>query len=747
MKKIFIASLKGIGVLLLILIVFLGITYLVSVNYSTYPVKVNITENQEINTDSLATALHAQMSLEEKIDQLYGEKLVLSMPKFLINFLVKKRFPHIYVGGNERLNIPPWVLSDGPRGARVMDKDIAAVTTFPVAMSRGASWDITLEERIHDVIAKEMRANGTNYGATPCINLLRHPAWGRAQETYGEDPWLLGEFGVAAVNGLEQNNVMACPKHFALNSIENSRWVIDVKVDERSLREVYLPHFKKVIQKGKPASIMSAYNQVNGDFSGESKLLLTDILRNDWGFKGFVSTDWMYGVYDGVKAVKAGLDVEMPFQKAYRYDTLKTGIAEGEITESNIDTLVLRSLKTRLKYAYALDPIDYNKSLILKPEHIALAKEAAEKGMVLLKNENVLPFTTEKNKTIAVIGRLADSENTGDLGSSNSTPPYVVTPYEGIKNYHKALGNTVVLDDGSDLERAKKVAETADDVILIVGYSYVDEGEYMIASRDAMETSAKANQLIGDKGIGGDRISLQLNPEDEQLVNELAEINPNTVLTYIGGSAIDMSAWDKKVPSILYAWYGGMEGGNALANILYGQANPSGKLPFTIAQNSEDYPFFNPYIDEITYDYYHGYTLFEKTGKEVAYPFGYGLSYTTFEYANFTTNVTELTKDGTITAKIEVTNTGEVFGEEVVQLYVGFKNSAVDRPVKLLRGFKKIALAPKETKSVEIPVAIADLSWYNPETKQWEIENMNYEIYMGSSAAFKDLKQLAFKVE
>ena len=747
MKKIFIASLKGIGVLLLILIVFLGITFLVSVNYSTYPVKVNITENQEINTDSLATALHAQMSLEEKIDQIYGEKLVLSMPKFLVNFLVKKRFPHIYVGGNERLNIPPWVLSDGPRGARVMDKDIAAVTTFPVAMSRGASWDITLEERIHDVIAKEMRANGTNYGATPCINLLRHPAWGRAQETYGEDPWLLGEFGVAAVNGLEQNNVMACPKHFALNSIENSRWVIDVKVDDRTLREVYLPHFKKVVQKGKPASIMSAYNQVNGDFSGESKLLLTDILRNDWGFKGFVSTDWMYGVYDGVKAVKAGLDVEMPFQKAYRYDTLKTGIAEGEITESNIDTLVLRSLKTRLKYAYALDPIDYNKSLILKPEHIALAKEAAEKGMVLLKNENVLPFTTEKNKTIAVIGRLADSENTGDLGSSNSTPPYVVTPYEGIKNYHKALGNTVVLDDGSDLERAKKVAETADDVILIVGYSYVDEGEYMIASRDAMETSAKANQLIGDKGIGGDRISLQLNPEDEQLVNELAEINPNTVLTYIGGSAIDMSAWDKKVPSILYAWYGGMEGGNALANILYGQANPSGKLPFTIAQNSEDYPFFNPYIDEITYDYYHGYTLFEKTGKEVAYPFGYGLSYTTFEYANFTTNVKELTKDGTITAKIEVTNTGEVFGEEVVQLYVGFKNSAVDRPVKLLRGFKKIALAPKETKSVEIPVAIADLSWYNPETKQWEIENMNYEIYMGSSAAFKDLKQLAFKVE
>ena len=746
MRKIIINLLKGIGILLLLLVLFIGVTFYVSVNYSTYPIKVAISENQEINTDSLAIALHSQMTLEEKIDQMYGEKQLLSMPKFLINFLVEKRFPHIYVGGNERLNIPPWVLSDGPRGARVMAKDITGVTTFPVAMSRGASWDIALEERIHDVIGKEMRANGTNYGATPCINLLRHPAWGRAQETYGEDPWLLGEFGVAAVNGLEQNHVMACPKHFALNSIENSRWVIDVQVDERTLREVYLPHFKKVIQKGKPASIMSAYNQVNGDFSGESKTLLTDILRDDWGFKGFVSTDWMYGVYDGVKGIQAGLDVEMPFQNAYSYDTLKTGIEEGEITESDIDTLVLRTLKTRLKYTYAKDKIDYNKALILKPEHIALAKEAAEKGMVLLKNENVLPFSSDTNKTIAVIGRLGDSENTGDHGSSDSSPPYVVTPYQGIKKYHEALGNTVIFNDGADLEGAKQLAETADDVILIVGYTFVDEGEYMIASRDAMETSAKANKLIGEKGLGGDRSNLNLNPIDEQLVNTLAEINPNTVLTYIGGSAIDMSTWEEKVPSILYAWYGGMEGGSALANILYGKANPSGKLPFTIAKNTDDYPYFNPYIDKITYDYYHGYTLFEKTGKEVSYPFGFGLSYTTFDYTNFTTDANAMDNEGTITAQVDVTNTGEMAGEEVVQLYVGFKNSAVDRPIKLLRGFKKVALAPQETKSVELTVKAADLAWYNPETQQWEVEQMEYELYVGSSSDSNDLMLSSFKI-
>ncbi len=747
MKKKIFTFLKVIGVIFSLLLVFLIATYFVSVNYSTYPIKVTTLETQEINTDSLASAFHAQMNLEEKIDQLYGEKMMLSMPKFLINFLVKQRFPHIYVGGNERLNIPPWVLSDGPRGARVMAKDISAVTTFPVAMSRGASWDIGLEERIHDVIGKEMRANGTNYGATPCINLLRHPAWGRAQETYGEDPWLLGEFGVAAVNGLEQNNVMACPKHFALNSIENSRWVIDVKVDDRSLREVYLPHFKKVIQKGKPASIMSAYNQVNGDFSGESKTLLTDILRKEWGFEGFVSTDWMFGLYDGIKGIKAGLDVEMPFQNAYSQETLEEGIAAGEITENDIDTLVLRSLKTRLKYAYAKDKIDYNKELILKPEHVALAKEAAEKGMVLLKNENILPFSSEGNKTIAVIGKLADAENTGDLGSSNSTPPYVVTPYQGIKNYHDALGNTVVYDDGTDIERASKLIASADDVILVVGYSHLDEGEYMITSRDAMETSAKAKKLIGEKGIGGDRSSLKLNIDDELMIYELAELNPNTVLTYVGGSAIDLSTLESKVPAILFAWYGGMEGGNALANILYGKANPSGKLPFTIAKDPQDYPYFNPYIDEITYDYYHGYTLFDKTQKEVAYPFGYGLSYTDFSYSDLSLDTTVYDKNGTVTATVKLTNTGDRAGEEVVQLYVGFKNSAVDRPIKLLRGFKKIALEAKETKEVQLSVAVDDLAWYNPDTKAWEIENMIHELYIGSSSDPKDLLASSFEIE
>ena len=226
------------------------------------------------------------------------------------------------------MNIPPWVLSDGPRGAVV----VKGSTSFPSAIARGASWDTNLERRVADVVGIEMRINGVNYAATPCINLLRNPLWGRAQETYGEDPWHLGQFGVAFVQSIQKHHVMACPKHYALNSIENSRMYVDVSVDERTLREVYLPHFKKLVQEGGAASLMSAYNKVNGDFCGENRHLLTDILCDDWGFKGFVSTDWIMGLHDGVKGVKAGLDVEMPFKNHYGKE-LEAAIAKGSVEE------------------------------------------------------------------------------------------------------------------------------------------------------------------------------------------------------------------------------------------------------------------------------------------------------------------------------------------------------------------------------------------------------------------------------
>lgn len=735
---------------LVVLAIAITIVYFKSINYTTHPLEPNeerfaaITAEEDI--DTLVDQLVASMTLKEKIDQMYGEKRGRSVPKFLVNFFIKNRFPYVYVGKNKRLGIPPWVLSDGPRGARVMDKTVDGVTTFPVAMARGASWDVDLERQVNEVIAIEMRANKTNYAATPCINVLRHSGWGRAQETYGEDPWHLGQLGVAAVQGIQHHNVMACPKHFALNSIENSRWVVNVEVEDRTLREVYLPHFKKVIQEGKAASLMSAYNYVRGEQCSANKELLTDILREEWGFEGFVSSDWIYGLYDGIGGIQAGLDVEMPWQQQYNYSTIKKGLKSGAITLQQIDTIVTRILRTRLRFAFAKDTMEYDQSLIAHKKHLQLAREVAEKSMVLLKNNNVLPFEASSNKKIAVIGRLANVENTGDHGSSNSTPPYVITPYQGIKAFHEKLGNEVLFNDGSNLEEAKKIASEADEVILVVGYTYEDEGEYIILSRKKMMKSAKAKKLIGKKGVGGDRSCLQLLATDELLINNLAPLNKNTVVTYVGGSAIDMSNWEAKVPAILFAWYSGMEGGHALANILYGNANPSGKLPFTIAANAKDYPAFNPYIDSIKYGYYHGYTLFEKEQKPVAYPFGFGLSYTTFEYSNLVIANSNLQVNDTLQVSVTIRNTGTRAGAEVAQLYIGFQNSPIDRPLKLLRGFDKIDLQPEEEKTIVFKLPIHEIAYYNPLSKDWEVEAMEYQLLVGGSSNKKELLVDKFSV-
>ena len=727
------------SIIVLVIAIFSVVFY--SLDYKMYSLKANqdlFKKNiWEINTDSLSENLLSNMTLEEKIDQMYGEKMYKSIPKFFGSFILKQRFPHIYVGINERLNIPPWVLSDGPRGARVLDKKINAVTTFPVAMARAASWNTSLEYQVHDVISKEMRANNTNYAATPCINLLRHPGWGRAQETYGEDPWLLGEFGVAAVKGIEKNNVMACPKHFALNSIENSRWVIDVSINERALREVYLPHFKKVIQKGKPASIMSAYNKVRGNYSGSNKELLTNILRDDWGFKGFVSTDWMYGIYDGIEAINAGLNVEMPWQDEYSYDLIRDGLNNNKIEISQIDNLVLSTLKTRLKYAFSYDSIEYSKKLILDTSHINLAKTVAEESMVLIKNKNILPFKIYDNMKVGVIGKIANLENTGDMGSSNSNSPYVVTPFQGITNFFNNSNVDVIYDNGKNLEETKKIAEKLDQIILVVGYTYEDEGEYVM-SRGQMLKSAEAKELVGIKGIGGDRLSLRLNNDDENLIKTLSKINENIVVVYVGGSGINMNNWIDDIPAVLFSWYSGMEGGNALANILYGKANPSGKLPFSIAKNDSDYPYFNPYTDTITYGYYHGYTLFEKFNKEILFPFGYGLSYSDFKIDNFRL-MENNSNNNKIEFKVDIENISKIYGNEVIQLYVGFENSKINRPLKLLRDFKKVGLKPGEKKTIILKIFKNDLAYFNEQNKEWEIENLNYNFYVGNSSSNNSL--------
>jgi beta-glucosidase len=661
----------------------------------------------EEEIDDFVNRALSMMTLKEKVATMSGNNfylLLLKDRKFGV-----RPYPG---GGVERLGIPPFLFTDGPRGVI-----LPGSTCFPVSMARGASWDISLEERLGEVIGKETRAHGANLFGGVCINLLRHPGWGRAQETYGEDSFHIGEFGAALVRGVQKHNVMATAKHYAANSIEHSRFKVDVQMSERTLREVYLPHFKRCIEEG-CATVMSAYNKLRGEYCGHNSYLLRDILKGEWGFEGFVHSDWMNGLYNTVKGIMGGLDVEMPRAKFYG-KKLEKAVKLEKVPLNLVDDSVRRILRTVLKYTTKKDPQDYNSDLIGCEDHVFLAREVAEKSMVLLKNqEEILPFDANKMDSLAVIGPLADLKNTGDHGSSNIRQKNIITPLQGIKI---SVGDTlkIIHNDGHDTDVAQQIAQSADSVVLVVGYTFKDEGEYIPPF---------------SKGLG-DRTNLGLKEDDIKLIDAVAKVNKKCVVVLVGGTAILMEEWKEKVPSILMAWYSGMEGGHALADILFGKVNPSGKLPFTIPEDPAHLPFFDVYVDEIEYGYYHGYTLMEKEKIEPSFPFGFGLSYTEYSYENIRVKSVE----EKIIASVDVANIGDIAGEEIVQLYVGFENSSVDRPLKLLRGFKRVMLKPNETKSVTIEVKKKDLAWYNPENNTWEIENIAYTIYIGASSSNKDL--------
>lgn len=668
----------------------------------------------EEQVDQRARHLLAQMSLKEKIQQMSGSTPL--FPGLFQVWLAYNKRP-LASGGNARLSIPAISFSDGPRGV-VMNHS----TCFPVTMARGASWDTALEERIGDAIGVEARSLGSNFMGSVCINLLRHPAWGRAQETYGEDPCHLGEMGAALMRGI-QRHAMACVKHYAANSIENTRFHVDVRISERTLREIYLPHFKRCVDEG-AACVMSAYNKVNGRYCGHNPHLLDDILRKEWGFDGPVMSDFVLGIRSGM-AANAGLDIEMPLTIHFGWRLMRL-VKRGKVPAEVIDRAVLRILRQKIRFAPVGQPERYRPESVVSPEHRALAREAARKSMVLLKNEpvgdghnRVLPIDTSRVKRIAVIGRLAAVPNIGDKGSSMARPPYVVTPLEGIRAAFPQ-DCEILYDDGRNDRRAAGIARWADAAIVIAGYTHRDEGEYMML------------------GKGGDRDSLTLRPRDEDLILKVAAANPGTVVVMVGGSAIITEAWRDKVPAILMAWYPGMEGGHALADILLGRANPCGKLPCVFPKSQSQLPFFDKRAKSIEYGYYHGYRLMDKQGHEPAFPFGFGLSYTTFACKNLKVDRSEIGHDESLNVSIDVTNTGAVAGDEVVQLYAGCEGSRFDRPVKELKGFHKVHLEPGETKLVDFTLAAEQLAYYNEQQGEWNVEPLTYTIYVGPSSRKDD---------
>jgi beta-glucosidase len=682
------------------------------------PNEHHASEHVALAAHERARDLVAQMSLEEKVELMSGSS---GLPTLLLDALIYRHYNRLPypAGGNARLGVPPVRFCDGPRGV-VTDH----ATCFPVSMQRGASFDPELERRVGEVIGAEVRALGGNYFGGVCVNLLRHPAGGRAQETFGEDPFHVGRMGAALVEGVQSQNVIACVKHFAMNNQENTRFKLDVTCDERTLREVYLPHFKDCVDAG-AGSVMSAYNQVRGEYLSQNHHLLTDILKEEWRFSGFVISDFFFGVHDTAAAANAGLDIEMPNTNHFGKRLVKA-VREGKVEEGVVTDAAERIVRTLLRFTEAPDPRAYPRTLVASAEHRALAQEVAEKSMVLLKNERqTLPFDPRTVRTVAVLGALAVEDNIGDHASSQVHPRSVVTPIQGLR---RALGPSarVRYVSSKRIDAARQAAARADAVIIVVGNRYNDEGEFFAP--------------VPFLQAGGDRGSLRLKPEDVALIQAVAPVNPRTVVVLIGGSAFIIEEWKDAVPAILHAFYAGMEGGTALANILFGRVNPGGKLPFSIPTDESHLPPFDRNATQVEYGPYHGYTKLEKEGHLPAFAFGYGLSYTTFQVSD----AQFVVEGDEVVARAVVTNTGPRDGDEVVQFYVAFENSAVERPRKLLRGFQRVSVPSGASHTVEIRCTVASLRWYNPERAAWELEPMEYQAYIGSSSRGEDLRRGIF---
>nr|AGC95327.1 putative glycosyl hydrolase [Aspergillus terreus] len=647
------------------------------------------------------------------------------------------RTPYVH-GAVPRLHIPGIRFTDGPRGVVMRNS-----TAFPVSMARGATWDLELERRIGDAIGLEAKAQGANYFAGVCVNLPRHPAWGRIQETYSEDPLLLGEFGLALTQSV-QKHVMACVKHYALNSMENARFRVDVSVEESVLHEVYLAHFRRIVEGG-VAAVMSAYNSVNGEWAGQNKHLLTEILREQWGFDGLIMSDFIFGLRDAEKSVTNGLDIEAPFRQQ-RAMHLGAALERGDLSWVDVDRSCERILRKELEFAVKTEDSQPGADVIFCAKHRALAREAAARSMVLLKNNPVdggpvLPLQATSLSRVAVVGRLANVANTGDKGSSQVFPPGVVTPLEGIR---AALPGVEVLFAVSQKE-AETLASQVDAVICIVGYDHEDEGEYVIPA--LLENPALQNVLPPPRndeeretlailqgqlnpgseggveaGAGGDRVSLRLRQEDEDLIAAVAARNPRTVVSITTAGAVIIESWKNKVPAILMSWYSGCEGGHALADILLGKTDASGRLPFSIPVEGAHLPYFDRDASKISYDRWFGQHLLDKLGVEAAFPFGFGLSYTTF-------NVSEVAvrreDPEHIQVQFVVRNTGERPGRFIAQVY-GLPGCE-DFPTRLLLGFTPVDLEAGQEMNCQVSASLRPLQrWkdgeYSLRTRELGVE-------------------------
>jgi len=649
----------------------------------------------------------SRMTLEEKIQEIHG--------------VTRTRTEARMVAGIPRLGIPPLRITNGPAGiGNGGPGHEGRATALPAPVALAASWDPEMARLYGKVEGVEARALANDLLEAPDINIARLPGGGRTFEAFGEDPYLAGRLSVANIEGIQAEHVIANLKHYAANNQEEGRHNMNEEIGERALREIYLPAFEASVKEGHVASVMCAYPAVNGAYCCENTELLENILRKEWGFQGFVTPDYL-AVHNMVKAVVAGLDVDAlrGEEGLFSAKDVKAALDSGKIKLAEIDDMLIRRFRTMMEMGIW----DHPATLQPVPEKQdgADARRIAEQGMVLLKNQNgTLPLNAAALHSIALIGPYAGKASTGGGGSSSVRAAYTVTPQQGLQE-RAGSRITIAFDDGKDTAKAAESAKGADVAIVMVG-DHESEGH--------------------DHGIA-------LEGNQDQLVEAVAAANPHTVVVLKSGSAVLMP-WLDKVPAVLEAWYPGEEDGNAVASVLFGDVNPSGKLPLTFPKSASDTPITTPaqYPGDAKVDGYDrvahytegilvGYRWYDTKAIEPLFPFGYGLSYTTFTFGKMAVSTRRFAagKPQTVSVDFAVTNTGHRAGAEVAQLYIGKpSSSASPEPPEELAGFRKIDLQPNQTGRVHLTLDARSFSHWDTGTHKWTIAPGTYRILAGSSS-------------
>lgn len=628
----------------------------------------------------------------------------------------------------ERLDIPSVMVSDGPHGLRKNVEDsenpnesIKAVC-FPTASALACSFDRTLLETLGKAIGEECQHERLAVALGPGCNIKRSPLCGRNFEYFSEDPYLSGQLAAAHIKGVQSRGVGTSLKHFACNNQEYRRMSVSAEVSERALREIYLAPFETAVKESRPWTVMCSYNRINGIFSSENKRLLTDILRDEWGFDGLVMSDWG-AVNDRVDGIKAGLDLEMPTSYEKNDRLIVEAVKSGRLNESELDKCVRRILEMIDRYLENAEP----ETLWDMNRHHELARRIESECIVLLKNENeVLPLN--KNKKIAFIGKFAETPRYQGGGSSHINSFKVTSALDAVSEYAE-----VTYAEGYDLtgnsneillSKAVSCAENADTAVIFAGLP----DEYESEGYDRSHMSLPENQL--------------------KLIDEICRVNKNTIVVLHNGSPVEMP-FAGKVKGILETYLGGQAVGGAVCDVLFGKSNPCGKLPETFPIKLSDNPSYLNFPgegDKVQYNegIFVGYRYYDYKNTEPLFPFGHGLSYTAFEYSDFKLSHSEINDGKLLTAEVTVRNIGSRAGKEIVQLYVSGRKSSVIRPLKELKGFEKVELKPGEAKKVMFRLDSRAFSYYCEEIGDWYAESGEYEIMVGASSADIRLKDSVY---